>query len=111
MSDTYVEERGGVTYVRGSRVPLESLVVPWREGHSAEDIREAYSTLTLAEVYGAVAFYLDHQTLIDQQIAAGVTRFEAQRQAAEAAEPARYAALRQRLVEARARRGAQSPAS
>jgi uncharacterized protein (DUF433 family) len=55
--DRYIELRQGVRYVRGSRVPLESLVWLWRDGQSAEAIQEAYPTLRLAEIYGAVAYY------------------------------------------------------
>ncbi len=61
----YVEMREGVRYVRGSRVPLESLVWLWGDGQSAEAIREANPTLRLAEVYGALAYYLDHQSEVD----------------------------------------------
>ncbi|SRR5581483_12194266 len=103
MSETYVEEKDGVLYVRGSRVPLESLVWPWRDGHSAEEIHEGYSTLTLAEVYGALAYYLDHYYLdhrpeVDQRLSASAADFERQRAAAEAANPTRYAALRQHHI-------------
>lgn len=97
----YVELRAGVRYLRGSRVPLESLIWLWRDGESAEAIREAYPALRLAEVYGALAYYLDHQTEVDHDLAEGLAQFEAQRAAAEAADPARYATLRQRFAAAR----------
>ncbi|HEY7982738.1 MAG TPA: hypothetical protein VID73_01135, partial [Ktedonobacterales bacterium] len=71
-------------------------------GQSAETIREAYPTLRLAEVYGAIAYYLDHQAEVDQELAAGQARFDALRAAAESRDPARYAALRQRMAAARA---------
>lgn len=104
--DPYVELRDGVRYVRGSRVPLESLVWLWRDGQSAETIREAYPLLSLAEVYGAIAYYLDHQAVVDQELAEGLAQFEAQRAAAEVADPARYVALRQRFAAARAQQSA-----
>ncbi|HEY8325897.1 MAG: DUF433 domain-containing protein [Ktedonobacterales bacterium] len=97
----YVELRTGVRYVRGSRVPLESLVWLWRDGQSAETIHEAYPTLSLAEVYGALAYYLDHQAEVDHELTAGLEQFAAQRAAAEAADPARYTTLRQRFAAAR----------
>ncbi|MBF6591606.1 MAG: DUF433 domain-containing protein [Ktedonobacterales bacterium] len=97
----YVELREHVRYVRGSRVPLESLVWLWRDGQSAETIREAYPTLRLAEVYGALAYYLDHQAEVDQELADGLARFDALRAAAESDDPARYSALRQRFAAAR----------
>ncbi|HEX8034512.1 MAG TPA: DUF433 domain-containing protein [Ktedonobacterales bacterium] len=100
----YVEERSGVLYVRGSRVPLESLVWLWREGHDAEAIQDAYTTLTLAEVYGAIAYYLDHRLEVDKEFAASEATYNAQRAAAEANDPARYARLREQFNSARARR-------
>ncbi|HEX8731053.1 MAG TPA: DUF433 domain-containing protein [Ktedonobacterales bacterium] len=104
--DAYVELRERVRYARGSRVPLESLIWLWREGQSAEAIREAYPTLRLAEVYGALAWYLDHQDEVDQEMADGLAQFEAQRSATEAANPTRYATLRQRFAAARAHQSA-----
>lgn len=102
----YVELREGVRYVRNSRIPLESLIWLWRDGQSAEALQEAYPTLGLAEVYGAIAYYLDHQVEVDQELADGVAQFGAQRVSAEAADPARYAALRQRFAAARAQQSA-----
>ncbi len=111
MSDTYVESRNGVLYVRGSRVPLESLVWPWPEGHSAEEIQEAYSTLTLAEVYGALAYYLDHRSALDQDMRESMSAFEDQRTQAEASDPTRYTELRRRVAAAKARRLPAGPVS
>ncbi len=109
VGDVYVEDRDGVLYVRGSRVPLESLVWLWRDGQSAETMQEEYPTLSLAEVYGALAYYLRHRAEVDRQVDEGVVAFEAQRAAAQAADPARYAAFYRRLAEARARRGPSAP--
>lgn len=108
---SYVELRDGTPYVWRTRIPLESLVWLWRDGHSAEAIREAYPTLTLAEVYGAIAYYLDHTAEIDQQLSGGLAQYEAQRAAAEAADPARYASLRQRFAQAREMRVAHQPSA
>lgn len=111
MSETYIEERAGVLYVQGTRVPLESLVWPWREGHSAEEIREGYSTLTLAQVYGAIAYYLDHQDVVDRMLADSAAQFDAQRHAAQTNESRRYGELSQLFKEAQTRHIKQTPAS
>ncbi len=102
----YVELRDDVRYVRNSRIPLESLIWLWRDGQSAEALQEAYPTLRLAEVYGALAYYLDHQVEVDQELVEGLARFDEQHVAAEAADPTRYAALRQRFAAARAQQSA-----
>jgi uncharacterized protein (DUF433 family) len=61
----HIEQREGVYYVPGTRVSLDSLVYAFREGSSPENIREDFDGLTLADVYGAIAFYLHHQTEVD----------------------------------------------
>src|ERR1022692_1456390 len=56
----YVEERGGGYYVAGSRVSLPSVIFGFRDGASPETIRQNFPSLSLAQVYGAIAFYLSH---------------------------------------------------
>jgi len=65
MFSEHIEQREGVYYVLGSRVSLDSIIYAFREGCSPETIREDFEGLTLAQVYGAIAFYLDHQSDID----------------------------------------------
>jgi uncharacterized protein (DUF433 family) len=60
MAYEYVEEREGSLYVAGSRVSLASIIIAFQEGVSPETIRENYPSLSLAQVYGAIAFYLNH---------------------------------------------------
>jgi len=82
MSKEYVEERNGGLYVAGTRVSLDSIVQCFNDGLSPETILEEFETLTLAQVYGAITYYLENQAVVDayrlrQQ------RFEAARRAAE----------------------------
>ncbi len=65
MAKDYVEERNGGLYVAGTRVSLDSIVQCFREGLSPETIAGEFDTLTLAQVYGAIAHYLDNQAAID----------------------------------------------
>ena len=65
MVSEHIEQREGVYYVPGTRISLDSIVYAFREGCSPETIREDFEGLTLARVYGAIAFYLDHQADID----------------------------------------------
>jgi uncharacterized protein (DUF433 family) len=60
MSGEYVEMREGGFYVAGSRVSLASIIFAFRDGASPETIRGNFPSLSLAQVYGAIAFYLDH---------------------------------------------------
>jgi uncharacterized protein (DUF433 family) len=68
MADNYIEQREGGYYIRGTRVPLDSIVHEFHNGVSAESIRQAFPTLTLEQVYGAIAFYLGHQAEVDASV-------------------------------------------
>jgi uncharacterized protein (DUF433 family) len=59
-SQEYVEEREGGYYVAGSRVSLASVIFAFREGASPETIRQNFPSLSLGQVYGAIAFHLNH---------------------------------------------------
>ena len=65
MDQTYVEQREGGYYVKGSRVPLDALVNAFCNGASPEAIRQDFPTLTLEQVYGAITFYLGHRDEVD----------------------------------------------
>jgi uncharacterized protein (DUF433 family) len=55
----------GVIRVSGTRVTLDTVVAAFREGATAEAIAEQYPSLSLAEVYTAVGYYLRHQAEVD----------------------------------------------
>jgi len=63
---SYIQEREGVLFVGATRVTLSSLIGAWQtEGYTAEEARPAFPSLTLAQVYGAIAYYLEHQAALD----------------------------------------------
>lgn len=66
----YIEQRSGGYYVAGARVSLDS-VYAFRGGDSAETIQQNFPSLTLEQVYGAIAFCLAHQAEIDANIQEG----------------------------------------
>jgi uncharacterized protein (DUF433 family) len=60
-TNEYVEIRNGGYYVSGTRIGLDVLVYDFRRGRSPEAIFEAYPSLgSLAKVYGAITFILEH---------------------------------------------------
>jgi uncharacterized protein (DUF433 family) len=67
----YIEQRNGGFYVAGTRVSLDSIVHSFKAGDSPETIRQNFSSLTLEQVYGAIAFYLAHEQEIDANIREG----------------------------------------
>lgn len=54
------EDAHGVIRVGGTRVTLETLLVAWRNGSSAEHIAEQYPALSLTDVYKVIAYVLEH---------------------------------------------------
>ncbi|MBL8216462.1 MAG: DUF433 domain-containing protein [Bryobacterales bacterium] len=66
----HVVYRDGVYSIPGTRISLDSIVYAFRQGSSPESIREDFDGLTLAHVYGAIAFYLDNQAKVDAYLAA-----------------------------------------
>jgi len=68
MTDPYIDERDGGYYIAGSRVSLASIVYGFRNGESPETIQENFNTLKLAEVYRAIAFYLDNREKVEDYL-------------------------------------------
>jgi uncharacterized protein (DUF433 family) len=79
MAKEYVEERNGGYYVAGTRISLDSIVQCFNEGLSPEAILGEFDTLTLAQVFGAITFYLENQPAVDAYRMRQKQRFEAMR--------------------------------
>lgn len=103
FNDAYVETRGDQVYVRDSRVPLERIVLLWQRGEKLEVIHGDFPSLSLAAIYGTIAYYLSHQDAMDRLISEHKRQNAAQRAALEAARPEWHASLRTRMAEARVR--------
>jgi uncharacterized protein (DUF433 family) len=65
MAKDYVEERNGGLYVTGARVSLDSIVQCFNDGLSPESILVEFESLKLAQVYGAITYYLENQPAVD----------------------------------------------
>jgi uncharacterized protein (DUF433 family) len=66
--------------VTGTRISLNSVVINWLNGESPESITENFDSLTLEQVYGALAFYLGNREEIDEYLRQGEIEFEKLRQ-------------------------------
>lgn len=109
MSNDYVQARDGNLYVGPSRVTLDSIIVAWQMGQTPEAIHDDFPTVPQSDIYGAIAYYLEHQIELDRWLREGEEQYEAQRAAAQAADPEFYARMRQRLAEARTHLGLDTP--
>ncbi len=59
------EDAFGVVRVGGTRVTLDSVIGFFKQGASAEEIGEGFSTLSLPDIYSVIGYYLRHQTEVD----------------------------------------------
>lgn len=90
MGTEYVELKEGAYRVGGTRVSLDSVVYEFQSGTSPECIQKSYPTLTLEQVYGAIAYYLANQDSIDQYLNEGEKEFEKFEQASREKYPEWY---------------------
>jgi uncharacterized protein (DUF433 family) len=67
----YIDERNGGLYVAGARVSLDSVVILFEESGSPEKIVKSFPTLKRWQVYGAIAYYLQHQHIVEEYMAEG----------------------------------------
>src|SRR5687767_11786914 len=58
----------GVIRVGGTRVRLDTVIYAFNQGYTAEEIVSQYPVLTLADVYGVIAYYLNNRTIIDDYL-------------------------------------------
>jgi uncharacterized protein (DUF433 family) len=76
-TNQYVEIRNGAYYVAGTRIGLDIVVSEFRRGRTADAIFDAYpSTGSLAKVYGAITFILEHPKEIEAYLEEQDRRFE-----------------------------------
>ena len=81
MNQGYVENRDSGYFVSGTRISLDSIVYAFRRGASPETIKSSFPTLTLEQIYGAIAFYLSRQSEVDEYLRKSEEAYEAARQA------------------------------
>lgn len=74
----------GVIRVGGTRVTLDSVVAAFDAGATAEEIVQQYPSVSLADVYSVIGYYLRHQSeicayLTEREKEAGQVREENER--------------------------------
>jgi len=58
----------GTVKVRGTRIPLDTIVIAFQLGSTPQDIARQYSPLNLADIYAVLAYYLQHKDDVDQYL-------------------------------------------
>ena len=82
IENEYVEHRNAGYYLAGSRVSLDSVLYAFRRGEAPETILEHFPAIgSLARVYGAIAFALDHPQEVDAYLTEQERHWEKAREA------------------------------
>lgn len=58
----------GTIRIANSRVSLDSIVHHYKLGASAEQIAQKFPVLELADIYAAIAYYLNHKDAIEDYL-------------------------------------------
>lgn len=61
------DEHGAVR-VAGTRVTLDSIVYGYLQGEPPEYIQEAFPTVSIADVYATISYYLRHREAVDRYL-------------------------------------------
>ena len=94
------EDEHGDIRVGDCRVLLDLVVHAFDDGATPETIVQMYSTLKLADVYAAIAYYLRHRQEVQDYLAARQRRAEVLRESFRTRQPD-MSEIRHRLMERR----------
>ena len=70
---------GGVVRVGKTRVTLDTVVAAFCEGATAEEIVHQYPSLSLADVYQIIGYYLRRSSEVDEYLRERIAKAEAAR--------------------------------
>jgi uncharacterized protein (DUF433 family) len=105
-----VEETGTIR-VGSSRVTFDVLLADYKKGMTPEQIAQELDTLSLADIYAAIAYYHRHREEVEAYLQRRRAEAEALRQQIEAAQPD-IAGLKARLLARLAeKQGGDTPAA
>jgi uncharacterized protein (DUF433 family) len=94
-----IQDDEGTIRVKGSRVTFDTVMEAFKEGDSPEQIQDSFPSLTLAQIYGAIAWYLNNQRDAEENLTARAAEGDAIRQQIEN-EP-EYVAFRETMRQRR----------
>ena len=90
------EDADGVIRVGGTRVTLDSVIIEYENGATAEEILLSYPSLKLADIYAVISYYLRHRAEVRAYLKQEEVRDAQTRREVE--EEFNLAALRERLL-------------
>jgi uncharacterized protein (DUF433 family) len=63
------EDAEGAIRVQGSRVTLDIVVGAFLKGATAKQLQDSFPSLSWRDIYGTIAFYLEHQPAVTAYLA------------------------------------------
>jgi uncharacterized protein (DUF433 family) len=57
----------GKAVIKGTRVPVSSIINNYRSGMSIEEILDGYPNITYSQLFDALSYYFDHKEEIDKE--------------------------------------------
>lgn len=96
-------EESGAIRVGNSRVLLELVIRAFQNGETPEAIVQSYDTLSLADVYAVIGYYLSQPDAMDEYVTARSTAADVTRQRIEAAQSLRSNVREMLLTRAKAK--------
>lgn len=66
----------GVAYVGGTRVTLDTVILTFLDGATAEEIVQKYPSLSLADVYSTIGYYLHNKKEIEDYLQSSAEQSE-----------------------------------
>jgi uncharacterized protein (DUF433 family) len=61
--------QGGRPIIAGTRIPVSTIIIYYKQGKDVDEILELYPQLTAAQVYDALSYYHDYQEEIEKESA------------------------------------------
>jgi uncharacterized protein (DUF433 family) len=64
------QDQDNTVRVTGSRITLDTIVSAFKKGATAEQIQDSFPSLSLREIYGTIAYYLEHEADVETYLKA-----------------------------------------
>ncbi|HLE61531.1 MAG TPA: DUF433 domain-containing protein [Pyrinomonadaceae bacterium] len=94
------QDSEGTVRLMSSRVTFDTLIAAFKKGNTAEQIQDSFPSLSLSQIYGAIAWYLNHQAEAEEYLKERQAEADAVRQEIESQPD--YTAFRETIRQRRA---------
>lgn len=63
------EVQGGRPIIKGTRIPVSTIIIRYKQGEGVDEILELYPELTPAKIHDTLSYYYDHQEEVEKELA------------------------------------------